>query len=70
VDDEHCRTASPFDPVAVVEHLHEVRTADQSAGVTQERHQDRCAAERRQIEPAAAKNGQIQRGRRVAGARR
>jgi hypothetical protein len=53
-----------------VEHLHEVRAADQSAGVAQERHQDRCAAERRQIEPAAAKNGQIQRGRRVAGARR
>jgi hypothetical protein len=33
VDDEHRGAAGLFDPVAVVEHLHEVRAADQSARV-------------------------------------
>jgi hypothetical protein len=54
VDHEHHRTAGPFDTVAVVEHLHEVRAADQSASVAQKRHQHRGTAERCQIKPAAA----------------
>jgi hypothetical protein len=44
VDHEHRRPADPGEPIAVLEHLHEVRAADQSPRVAQERDQHRLAA--------------------------
>lgn len=69
MDDEHRGAAGAGDPVAVVEHLHEVRAADQSASVAQERHQHRPAPQGLQVEPATVEDRQLKRGRGVAGCR-
>jgi hypothetical protein len=45
VDDEHGLAARGGDALSGPEHLHEVRAADKSPGVPQERHQHRPSAQ-------------------------
>jgi hypothetical protein len=66
-DKEHA--AEGVDPLAVVEHLHEVRAADQSAGVPKE--DDQHGPPAKLVEPVAlaGEAGEIERGRQLADAR-
>ena len=60
VHDEHDRGAQGLDLIALSEHLHEVRTADQSAGMPKKADEHRCAAEVLEIEGGALKRGQCE----------
>ena len=66
---EHGTSVHGRDAVLLLEHLHEVLAADQSAGMSQERDQHRVAAQIREQELAAVEVGQVERGRHVTNLR-
>ncbi len=69
MDDEEGRGSRGFEPFAPTEHLHEVRTADQSAGVAQEADEDRPPPEVGQADDSSREIRQLERRRRIADGR-
>ena len=63
VDDEQRGRSGSFEPFAAVEHLHEVRTADQSAGVAEEADQDRLPPEVEKADGSPREIRQLERRR-------
>jgi hypothetical protein len=70
VEGDEQRRTELIDPPPVMEHLHEVRTADQSAGVAEEDEQECLAAQVVQPHAPAAEVDQAERARLLADDRR
>ena len=58
-DDQHFRVELP-DALDSIVHLHEMRAADESPGVSQERDDDGPAGPRLEAEPSSTKLGKIE----------
>jgi len=70
VDDEHGRSSECLDSFALVEHLHEVRSADQSAGMPEKRDEHRAADHVTEVEERPIEGRQLEWRRRIANCRR